>query len=106
MHFLRILDRGTDIYAAVFVLDPYTDRDRTLMDSRGWGQDPELNYLFLMNLSGPNVEVNWDSYNWGGGRTLSVAHHYLQDVWRQKGFEHIKTLTVVDVDQILKERNK
>ena len=105
MHYLRILDRGTDIYVAVFRLEPKTERDRKLMDRNGWGQEPGTNYLFLMKIAGSDVEVNWDPYEWHGSRTMRVAHNYLQDVWRQLGWDHLTTLEVVDVQLILKERN-
>jgi hypothetical protein len=104
MHYLRILDRHTDIYCAVFVLDPQTDRDRVLMDRNGWGETPSKDYLFLMKIAGDKPCVQWDPYEWGGGRTMSVAHHHLVDLWREKGWDYLTTLDIVDVQTVLKEK--
>ena len=103
MHYLRILDRHTEIFCAVFVITPRNMNDRRLMDYNGWGQDPNHDYLFLMKLAGSRVEVQWDPYN-SGDRTMATAHHWLCDQWRTKGFEHLGTLDIVDVQTILKER--
>ena len=104
MHYLRILDRGTEIFCAVFVIVPRNMNDRRLMDYNGWGQDPNHDYLFLMKLAGSRVEVQWDPYEWGGGRTMGAAHHHLCDLWREKGWDYLTTLDVVNVQTILKER--
>jgi len=104
MHFLTILDRHTEIYAAVFNLRPDTERDRVLMNRNGWGRDADMNYLFLMKLNGSRVEVQWDPYNWDNSRTMGTAHHWLKQEWETKGWDYLTTLESVNVEEILKER--
>jgi len=106
MHYLRILDRGTDIFVGLFVLEPKTDEHRRLMDRGGWGEDPTKDYLFLVNLSGDKPKVQWDPWEWDGGRTITIAHSWLTEEYAAKGWDHLLTIDVIDVEFIKGEKPK
>lgn len=103
MHFLKILDRHTEIYAAILRLVPQTEDERKNLMMHGWGPVPEADYLILMKLNG-GVEAQVDPFKWDlhkYGRTMRTAHMFLNNVFHQNGWEYIvDQYNVVDVQSL------
>ena len=91
MHFIKILDRSTEIYAAVLRLEPKTSEERRHLKTHGWGDTPEKDYIILMKLNG-GVQAEYDAFNWDPhkyGATMRMAHMWLINVFQQNGWEYI-----------------
>lgn len=102
MHYLQIYDRGTDVLAAVFTLESADPYIQAKFRQNGWGDNAANDYLFLMKLT-PNVEVHYDPFAWGNGRTMSVAHHELTRLFHLYGMEFIRTVQAIDVEFVCAE---
>jgi hypothetical protein len=98
-HIIKVLDRGTEVMCMAIRMEPMSTEERELCDKNGWGLNPEKDYLFLARMT-PHVQLQYDPYEWDGGRTLYLAHRYLKDVFSLKGWESILSIHVVDVREL------
>lgn len=95
---VEILDSRTFIPALAVRLDPFTDRDRYLIDRAGYGATSKTQggYIVLIHLT--SLKCATDPMDWGN-RTMKEAHRHIYD----RGFDNIEHGEVIDVQFILDE---
>ena len=79
----EIRDEGTFIPAMAVQLSPSNSEDRYLLARAGYGRK-ELDqgeYIWLAMLDGGEGRSGSDPYRWGGGRTMTIAHQYIEKNW-------------------------
>ena len=95
MKALEIRDRATFIPVIAFDMKPKTEAQKYLFSRAGYGGS--MQYIVLMKIDGGNMQATYDSFSWGG-RTMPVAHRYIQDNW-----DNVNDGDVIDVEFILNE---
>lgn len=78
---IEIRDRGTFIPALAVRLGPRDERDRWLCARAGYGrtEGEQSSYVLLILLT--DMRASCDPYEWGGARTMPVAHKHLVEHW-------------------------
>lgn len=95
--FFEIRDEATCIPVmaiALGALKCYNSRELAII--RRGGYSVTWTTIVLMRLS--DCEANYDIYNWTYGRTLRVAHNYINENW-----DNLKSGALIDVRVILGE---
>lgn len=95
--------RDAATFLPVMAIKPITrdELERFLMARSGFGTTSEdhAEYVFLFRLQGG--QVNYDIYEWGGSRTMAVAHKYIIENW-----EKLMSGDLICVEHILGERSE
>lgn len=93
----EVRDEGTFMPVLAVKLEPGNEQDRYLLARTGYGQDPgaQAEYVMLWRLAGGTGPASTDLYEWGGSRTMQVAHDYIN-----QHFDEMKSGAVVDVQFI------
>ncbi len=99
MKFLEIRDRGTNISAVAFRLNPASLADCKILQRSGYGltHNDMRKYIMLAKLCGGTGKITCDPYEWNT-RPMDVAHD-----WIIKNYEEINSGDVIDVRFILGE---
>lgn len=95
---LEIRDAATFIPVVAIQMRAHNDEERYLLRRSGYSHDSSCILLCRMEASGVDRNATYDPYSWGGARTMTVAHKYIEDNW-----ENLWPGDVIDVEFILKE---
>ena len=97
----EIRDHSTMIPVLAIQMSNGGDRaEHYLMRRAGFNVEvpPFSVILCRLECSGRDRNATYDPYSWGGGRTLMVAHQYIEENWAA-----LYTGDVIDVEFILSE---
>jgi hypothetical protein len=96
-----VRDRDTFIPVLAVQLNPSCEADRYLLARAGFGRSSfeQAAYVLLARIAGGEGKATCDPYDWGGSRTLQVAHDFII-----KNFAGMAPGEVVDVEYILGEK--
>ena len=94
----EIRDAGTFIPVLAVKLEPVTEQDRYLLARAGFGRLPQqqAEYVLVCRISGGEGKCTSDHHEWGGSRTMTVAHDFIR-----RNFDNLESGAVVDVEFIL-----
>jgi len=100
--FFEIRDNGTFIPAVasryrVQAITDETERGHKLLRRAGWSYDnPPVTLTHLANR-----KASADPFEWSHGRTMSIAHQYIQQEW-----DSLESGQVIDVRVVMDETPK
>ncbi len=96
----EVRDVGTFIPVLAVQMGPGGGRDRYLLDRAGFGatESAQERSVTLIQINGGSGAAYCDPYDWGGARTMVVAHDYIL-----RHFDALESGAVVDVEHILGE---
>jgi len=98
--FLEIRDSATFIPALALKMKSSIPEGEYLLGRSGFRQgDDDRSCIMLMKLA--TEECRYDAYRWGGNRTMSIAHKFIQE-----HFDSLAHGDIVDVQFILGETSE
>jgi hypothetical protein len=95
----EVRDRATFIPVFAIKMQPENEGQRYLLRRAGYSCQPD-DPIVMVGFLGKGG-CNYDSYSWGGSRTMTVAHQYIE-----KNFDDLSNGDVIDVEYVLGEAVK
>jgi len=98
--FLEIRDSGTFIPALALKMKSSIPEGEYLLGRSGFSHHDD-NHFCIMLIKLATEECRYDAYHWGGSRTMSIAHKFIQE-----HFDSLAHGDIVDVQFILGETSE
>lgn len=98
----EIRDCGTYIPALAIKLESRNEAERYLVSRAGYGLTAaeQAEYVYLARIDGGDHHLaTYDPHQWGGTRTMPVAHQHIIDHWPE-----LESGAVICVEYLLGER--